>query len=95
MTQIRFFFMGLFLLSNTAIAQNISQFQCGPNPNKYMICHKPPGNPTNEQTISVNVNAIPAHENHGDYVGYCPNITYEHVKSLCGICDADVDPSCQ
>ncbi len=35
------------------------------------ICHIPPGNPANVQTITISVNALPAHLAHGDYVGSC------------------------
>lgn len=35
------------------------------------ICHIPPGNPSNPQTITISVNAWPAHQAHGDYVGTC------------------------
>lgn len=35
------------------------------------ICHIPPGNPGNPQTITISVNALPAHLAHGDYVGTC------------------------
>jgi hypothetical protein len=35
------------------------------------ICHFPPGNPANVQTITISVNALPAHLAHGDYVGSC------------------------
>ena len=38
---------------------------------KVLICHIPPGNPGNPQTISVSVNAVPAHLAHGDSVGPC------------------------
>ena len=34
---------------------------------KVLICHIPPGNPENAHTISVSVNAVPAHLAHGDY----------------------------
>ncbi len=33
---------------------------------KVDICHIPPGNPANWHTINVSVNAVPAHEGHGD-----------------------------
>ncbi len=38
---------------------------------KVEICHLPPGNPTNTNTLSVSINAIPAHLAHGDYLGSC------------------------
>lgn len=39
---------------------------------KVLICHIPPGRPENPQTISVSVNAVPAHLAHGDTEGPCP-----------------------
>ena len=33
---------------------------------KVTICHIPPGNPGNAHTITVSVNAMPAHLAHGD-----------------------------
>ena len=36
------------------------------------ICHKPPGNPQNVQTITVGQSAVPAHLGHGDTLGACP-----------------------
>lgn len=35
------------------------------------ICHIPPGNPNNPQTITVSVNALQAHLDHGDFIGPC------------------------
>lgn len=35
------------------------------------ICHIPPGNPNNPQTITISVNALPAHLAHGDSEGSC------------------------
>ena len=35
------------------------------------ICHVPPGNPDNTHTITVSINAVPAHLAHGDYCGPC------------------------
>lgn len=35
------------------------------------ICHVPPGNQDNAHTITVSVNAVPAHLAHGDYCGPC------------------------
>lgn len=35
------------------------------------ICHYPPGNPENAQTITIPISAWPAHEAHGDDIGPC------------------------
>ena len=35
------------------------------------ICHKPPGNPTNVQTLTISKNALAAHLAHGDHIGAC------------------------
>jgi len=40
-------------------------------PLKVVLCHIPPGNPENPQTVQVSLNAAAAHLNHGDYVGPC------------------------
>jgi PKD repeat protein len=41
--------------------------------NKVYLCHVPPGNPNNPQTLSISVNAVPAHiPGHvGDHLGKC------------------------
>jgi hypothetical protein len=51
-------------------AVNVS---CGHNGDKVILCHVPPGNPGNPQTICVAASAIPSHlANHpGDCVGPC------------------------
>ena len=39
---------------------------------KVTICHRPPGNPENEQTITIGVAAVAAHmANHDDSFGEC------------------------
>jgi len=41
---------------------------------KVYVCHTPPGNPTNVQTLSISVNAVSAHifnPGHGDHLGRC------------------------
>ena len=38
---------------------------------KETICHYPPGNPENMQTLSVGESAVPAHLAHGDTMGEC------------------------
>lgn len=49
------------------------------NGNWVTICHIPPGNPNNPQTITISINALQAHLNHGDFIGPCQqdgNILY-------------------
>ncbi|MBI2441628.1 MAG: RHS repeat-associated core domain-containing protein [Lentisphaerae bacterium] len=36
-----------------------------------IICHHPPGNPENRETLRINENAWPAHQAHGDTLGAC------------------------
>ncbi|MBU2259845.1 type II secretion system GspH family protein [Patescibacteria group bacterium] len=43
----------------------------GEEENKITICHYPPGNRDEAQTIQVGVSAWPAHKLHGDRVGSC------------------------
>lgn len=43
------------------------------NNNKVQICHIPPGNPGNANTLCVNATAVPAHLAHGDHLGACGN----------------------
>lgn len=38
---------------------------------KVQICHIPPGNPNNRQTIMVSQSAVAAHLAHGDFLGDC------------------------
>jgi hypothetical protein len=40
---------------------------------KITICHYPPGNKNNPQTITISESAWPAHEKHGDKQGACNN----------------------
>jgi hypothetical protein len=41
------------------------------NGNKVTICHIPPGNPENAHPITISVNALQPHLDHGCYVGSC------------------------
>lgn len=43
-----------------------------PVDDKITICHIPPGNNQNPQTITISPNAWPAHQAHGDMMGACP-----------------------
>ena len=63
--------------------------------NKVVVCHMPPGEPENEQIISVGKNAVQAHLNHGDHQGLCLSSEYSEMRSLCGVCDVDLDPTCE
>ncbi|WP_452222616.1 hypothetical protein [Lacinutrix chionoecetis] len=38
------------------------------NPKKITICHIPPGNPDNMHLITISVNALQTHLNHGDMI---------------------------
>ena len=40
-------------------------------PQQVTLCHIPPGNPGNPQTITVGMAALPAHLAHGDSIGAC------------------------
>src|SRR5574341_557990 len=42
---------------------------------KITICHIPPDDPTNRQTITVSVTALPTHLGHGDTIGKCAACT--------------------
>lgn len=38
---------------------------------KVTVCHIPPGNPENAHVIVVGAPAVPAHLDHGDFLGEC------------------------
>src|SRR5436189_1805141 len=44
---------------------------------KVQVCHRPPGNPNNYQTIPIGASALPAHLAHGDLPGACLNLCAE------------------
>jgi predicted extracellular nuclease len=47
----------------------------GSNDKKVFLCHAPPGNPTNTNTLEVNVNAVADHLSHpGDKLGKCEDV---------------------
>jgi hypothetical protein len=62
---------------------------------KVTICHFPPGNPENVQTITISLNAWPAHELlHGDLFFPCD----EDCDEVCddgNACTQDVDPTAE
>jgi hypothetical protein len=53
---------------------------------KITICHIPPGNNQNPQTIEINESAWPAHQAHGDTKGVCPTPTVAPVDKKITIC---------
>lgn len=42
---------------------------------KVTVCHAPPGNPANTQTLEVGMSALQAHIDHGDKIGSCDGAT--------------------
>lgn len=63
---------------------------CGPHGDKSLLCHYPPGNEGNPQTICVGSNLVPDHLTHGDACGEC-----ELSEPECGddVCEAPEDCS--
>ena len=58
--------------SSDEVTVNVIDVRCGNNLNKVLVCHIPPGNPDNPQTICISPNAVPIHlAQHGDYLGPC------------------------
>jgi len=45
--------------------------RCGQTEQKVLICHNPPGNPEGASTLCISPSAVPAHLEHGDYLGDC------------------------
>jgi len=64
---VEYLFLQLFSLTI-----DVPDITCG-NGKKVLICHIPPGNPDNPQTICVSPAALPAHLAHGSCVGPCFN----------------------
>lgn len=66
--------------------------QCGQNGQKVILCHVPPGNPGNPQTLCIAPSAVPAHlANHpGDCLGPC-SLYYPRLGS--GEMEEDMDYS--
>ncbi len=61
---------------------NSANVSCGHNLQKVILCHVPPGNPNNPQTLCIAPNAVPAHlANHpGDCLGSC-DLYYPRLSS--------------
>ena len=52
-------------------ASQCSDFPCGNRAQNVQVCHIPPGNPGNANTICISPNALDTHFRHGDYCGPC------------------------
>ncbi|ATX81537.1 hypothetical protein Ga0123462_0667 [Mariprofundus ferrinatatus] len=48
---------------------------------KVKVCHLPPGNPDNVQSIEVGESAVQAHLAHGDTLGSCAHVDEETEHS--------------
>jgi hypothetical protein len=60
-----------------------------------MICHLPPGNPTNVQPIIVGAPAVPAHLAHGDVLPDCAGICGGTTEVDCaGTCGGTAEVDC-
>jgi len=62
----------LFIVLLMAVCLSVGPSIAG-NDSKVTICHYPPGNPDNPQTITVGAKALQAHLAHGDTLGPCPS----------------------
>src|SRR6476646_5292720 len=59
-------------LPQTCVANAPDPRACDPaDTKKTTVCHIPPGNPGNAHTICIGNAAVPAHLDHGDFVGTC------------------------
>jgi len=75
-----------------------AQFLACKEDKKITICHYPPGNPENVQTITISRSAWKAHHEHGDHLGEC---SCEELKNcpppppFCGDGNCDSHESCE
>ncbi|MFA6565250.1 MAG: hypothetical protein WCT48_00745, partial [Candidatus Paceibacterota bacterium] len=56
---------------------------------KVTLCHFPPENPINKQTITVGASAVPAHKAHGDTMGACTIEQLPPVTPTPTVCTTD------
>ncbi|MHC5110481.1 MAG: hypothetical protein ACYTHJ_11455 [Planctomycetota bacterium] len=61
--------------------------------NRVTICHIPPGDPDNAQTITVSEHALEAHLAHGDVLGSCDDLCND--SGACDDGDACTSDSCE
>ena len=58
-------------LAKACTRVDVIDVRCGNNMNKVKICHCPPGNPENCETLCVGMASLPDHLAHGDLLGAC------------------------
>ena len=66
--------LGLAVLAFFAITASVYNNSSADNGSQVTICHCPPGNPQNNQTMTVSQAAAQAHLAHGDAMGPCPTV---------------------
>lgn len=57
--------------ATTTITTTIPVSTTAVSEEKIVICHSPPGNPNNKQTLTIGKSALDAHLAHGDTIGAC------------------------
>jgi len=66
--------LSLAVLAFFAITASVHNSSSADNGPQVTICHCPPGNPQNNQTMTVGLNAAQMHLAHGDIPGPCPTV---------------------
>ena len=69
--------------------EDVDNFEEYMDEDKVIVCHLPPGNPENEQSIRIGEPAVKAHLAHGDYLGLCDGDTEADIVDF----DVDGDSS--
>lgn len=60
---------------------NVVDARCGNNNTKVKVCHYPPGNNGNPQSICISSNAVATHLTHGCKVGDCPPAKFSNEEN--------------
>jgi hypothetical protein len=62
-------------IPNCIDEDEFSNWVCDVKEKKVLVCHIPPGNPSNAHTIFFSKNAVSTHlDEHGDYIGECNQV---------------------
>lgn len=73
---------GAPLLWGTPICSNDLDDAIPDAQDKVTVCHIPPGNPENPQTLSVATSSLSAHIEHGDWLGECGTCSTDNNKFI-------------